>query len=210
LDDPQEKENCQARLIMKHIIILTGFVIMVIVQWVFPGRMIWNKETILNTGKEFRFRMEPYDPFDAFRGKYVHLAFNQSSVQFKDSVDWKEGDMVYALLSTDSSGFVRISDLSKEEPGEDQDYLKVKTGYIYRDSVSYVSIIYPFDRFYMEESKAEYADIAFREAIGDSAKVTYALIRIQHGEGLVEDVMIDGKPLRQVAIERQRQQDLPQ
>jgi len=40
--------------------------------------------------------------------------------------------------------------------------------------------------------------------------VTYALVRIQKGEGIVEDVIIDGKPLRQVAMERQKLEDQPQ
>lgn len=195
---------------MKNIILIGGFLIMVVAQWYVPCRMIFYKEKILTTGKEFRFRTEPYDPYDAFRGKYVHLAFSQTSVQDKDSAYYQQGEMVYALLSTDTSGFAYITRVTRDEPGEETDYLKVNVGYVYFDSVSTISINYPFDRFYMEESKAEHADAAYREAQRDTSKVTYALVRIHKGEGIIEDVIIDGKPIRQVAMERQKLEDMPQ
>jgi uncharacterized membrane-anchored protein len=193
---------------MKRILITTGFALMVALQWFIPGRMIFYKERVLSAGKEFRFRTEPFDPYDAFRGKYVHLAFNQTMVQLKDTANWYQGETIFALLSEDSSGYAMVTELRKEEPGEDVDYLKVVSGYIYQDStVTSVSISYPFDRFYMEESKAQAADDAYHQALSDTSKVTYALVLVHHGEGVVKDVFIDGVPIKQVAIERQKQEE---
>ena len=194
---------------MKNILLIVGFIIMVAAQWYVPGQMIMYKEKILTTGKEFRFRTEPLDPYDAFRGKYVHLAFSQTSVRVIDST-YEQGEKIFALLSVDSSGFARVDSVTRNEPGEETDYLKVTAGYVYYDSVTTVSFYFPFDRFYMEESKAEHADAAYREAQRDTSQVTYALVRIQKGEGIIEDVIIDGKPIRQVAIERQKLEDTPQ
>jgi len=195
---------------MKNILLIGGFLIMVVAQWYVPGQMIFYKEKILTTGKEFRFRTEPYDPYDAFRGKYVHLAFSQTFVRVQDSVDYEQGEKLYGLLSTDTSGFAQITSLTRDEPGDETDYLKVTAGYVYTDSVTVISFNYPFDRFYMEESKAEHADAAYQEAQRDTSKITYALVRIQKGEGIIEDIIIDGKPIRQVAMERQKLEDLPQ
>ena len=195
---------------MKNIILIGGFLIMVVAQWYVPGQMILFKEKILTTGKEFRFRTEPFDPYDAFRGKYVHLAFSQTSIQDKDSAYYQQGEMIYGLLSTDTSGFAHITSVTRDEPGEGTDYLKVTVGYVYVDSVTSISINYPFDRFYMEESKAEHADAAYREAQRDTSKITYALVRIQKGEGIVENIIIDGKPIKEVAIERQKLEGQPQ
>ena len=192
---------------MKKPIIISGFILMVALQWYVPGRMIFYKERVLAAGKEFRFRTEPFDPYDAFRGKYVHLAFNQTSVQVKDSVNWQEGDMIFALLSTDSLGFAKVIGVTKDEPAENADYLKVISGYVYQDSVTSVSINYPFDRFYMEESKASTADEAYHQALRDTSKITYALIKIHKGEGVIVDVFIDGIPLKEVAIQRQKQEE---
>jgi uncharacterized membrane-anchored protein len=195
---------------MKNIVLIGGFLIMVVAQWYVPGQMIMYKEKILSTGKEFRFRTEPYDPYDAFRGKYVHLAFSQTSIQVKDSTYYEQGEKIYALISTDTSGFARITGVTKDEPGEETDYLEVTAGYVYTDSITTVSFNYPFDRFYMEESKAEHADAAYMEAQRDTSKITFALVRIQKGEGIVEDVIIDGKPIREVAIERQKAEEQSQ
>ena len=190
---------------MKRTFILTGFALMVGLQWFIPGRMIFYKERILSEGTEYRFRTEPFDPYDAFRGKYIHLAFNQSTVQLKDSANWNQGEMIFALLTEDSSGYAMITELRKEEPGEDVDYLKVTSGYVYQDSASTsVSISYPFDRFYMEEAKAQAADDAYNQALSDTSKVTYALVLVHHGEGIVKEVFIDGVPIKKVAIERQK------
>jgi hypothetical protein len=121
-----------------------------------------------------------------------------------------KGEMIYGLLSTDTSGFAHITSVTRDEPGEGTDYLKVTVGYVYVDSVTSISINYPFDRFYMEESKAEHADAAYREAQRDTSKITYALVRIQKGEGIVENIIIDGKPIKEVAIERQKLEEQPQ
>lgn len=205
MDDPKEKESAYSILIMKRTVILTGFILMVVLQWFIPGRMIFFKERVLSEGTEYRFRTEPFDPYDAFRGKYIHLAFNQATVQLKDSANWNQGEMIFALLSTDSSGYAMVTELRKEEPEEDVDYLKVISGYVYEDSTSTsVSISYPFDRFYMEESKAQAADDAYHQALSDTSKVTYALVLVHQGEGIVKEVYIDGVPIKKIAIERQK------
>jgi uncharacterized membrane-anchored protein len=99
---------------MKRTFILTGFVLMVVLQWFIPGRMIFFKERVLSEGTEYRFRTEPFDPYDAFRGKYIHLAFNQATVQLKDSANWDQGEIIFALLSTDSSGYAMVTELRKK------------------------------------------------------------------------------------------------
>ncbi len=193
---------------MKKPVIIFGFVLMAIAQWYVPAKMIFYRERIITTGKEFRFKTEPFDPYDAFRGKYVYLVFHQTAVQLRDTTTrWNTGDEVYALLETDSSGFAKVTTVTKDEPGEHVDYLKVTTGYVYQDSVTSLSFNYPFDRFYMEESKAAAANDAYNDALRDTSKVTYALVRVLRGEGVVLNVMIDGVPIKDVAVRRQKQED---
>jgi hypothetical protein len=59
----------------------------------------------------------------------------------------------------------------------------------------------------MEESKASTAEDAYQQAIRDTSKITYALVRIHRGEGVILDVYIDGVPLKAVAIQRQKQEE---
>ncbi|HMB62545.1 MAG TPA: hypothetical protein VKN36_05700, partial [Eudoraea sp.] len=57
---------------------------------------------------------------------------------------------------------------------------------------------YPFDRFYMEESKANEAELTYRQSQRDTSKITYALVRIKNGEAVLKDVMIDGISIREL------------
>lgn len=189
---------------MKKYWIIGGFVIMVLSQWFMPLRMVYGKEIILRQGKEFRFLTRPYDPYDAFRGKYIDLAFEQTSIRVKDfTADY--GENVYAIIGKDSSGFAILTDVTREIPTATTDFIKVKVSYAYPDSngVSAVNIYYPFDRFYMEESKAAYADEAYMEASRDTSMVTYAIIHVLNGDAVIRDVYIDGVPIAEVARKRQ-------
>ena len=53
-------------------------------------------------------------------------------------------------------------------------------------------IEYTFDRFYMEETKAQAAEDMYRESIVDSSQVAYALVNIRNGEAVIRDVLING------------------
>lgn len=193
---------------MKKYILFVCFGLMVIAQWFMPVQMIFGKEKIIRQGKEFRFLTRPYDPYDAFRGKYIDLAFEQTSIRVKDfTADY--GENVYAIIGKDSSGFAILTDVTREIPTATTDFIKVKVSYAYPDSngVSAVNIYYPFDRFYMEESKASFADAAYLEASRDTSMVTYAIVHVLNGDAVIRDVYIDGVPIAEVARKRQMEEE---
>ena len=53
----------------------------------------------------------------------------------------------------------------------------------------------PFDRFYMEESKAPKAEKVYNAANSDQRKETYALVYIKDGTAVLNDVIIDGQSI---------------
>ena len=53
-------------------------------------------------------------------------------------------------------------------------------------------IEFPFDRFYMEESKAYDAELTYNRTLPDTSQVAYALVNIKNGESVLKDVMING------------------
>lgn len=55
-----------------------AFIIITIVQWFVPGKMIWDKEAVLRKGKVFNFRTEPVDPSHPFKGRYIALSFKEN------------------------------------------------------------------------------------------------------------------------------------
>ena len=101
----------------------------------------------------------------------------------------------YVILKTNVAGFVSIDYISKKKPSPGIDFIKAKVDFVLNDPVKTINIAYPFDRFYMEESKAYNAEQEYRESQLDSTKTTYALVSIKDGDAVLKDVFIDEIPL---------------
>lgn len=160
--------------------------------------MIFDKEDVISMGHEYKFRTQPIDPYDPFRGKYVTLNFDANSYTVSDTtVTWERDDDIYVSLTKDSAGFAIIKTVSKMPPVGEDDYVLARVEYTYDGMIS---IVYTFNRFYMEESKAEDAEKQYRSAnMFNSEKEAYAVVSVKKGESALKDVMIDGVSLRVLA-----------
>ena len=185
-------------------IILIAFILVALVQIYVPAKIILDRAIVLNSGKEFKFKTAPIDPIDPFRGKYIDLNFNDNTVEIQNKENWARGETVFVLLTTDNNGFAKISSVSKAKPLDSQDFLKAKIDYITYDAPKLV-IEYPFERFYMEESKAYDAELTYNRVLPDTTQVAYALVNIKNGESILKDVMINGISI--VEIVKQDQQN---
>ena len=184
-------------------IILIAFVLVALVQIYVPAKIILNRSIVLSSGKEFKFKTAPIDPSDPFRGKYINLTFNENTIDIQNKENWTNGENVFVLLTTDNNGFAKIKSVSKAKPLDSRDFLKAKVDYIIYDGPKLV-IEYPFDRFYMEESKAYDAEMTYRRSSRDTSLVTYALVNIKNGESVLKDVMINGIPIREIVKQEQQ------
>lgn len=183
-------------------ILLFAFVLIAIVQLSVPSKMIWDRERILELGKEFKFETAPIDPADPFRGKYIVLQFKEATVLLNSDTQWIEGEQIYAVLKTDNKGFAKIDYVTREKPDFNIDYVNAKIEYVIEFPKKSLHISFPFDRFYMEESKAFDAELAYLETQLDSTKTTYALVVIKEGDAVLKHVLIDGVPIREIVIDR--------
>ena len=179
---------------------------MALVQIYIPASMIFSAENVLTEGVEFKFKTAPIDPTDPFRGKYVDLSFEATSQRVSNAVDWNYGEAVFVTLGTDENGFAKIQSLSKVEPVDSENYVKASINYVSGDSSAHVTIDYPFNRFYMEESKAYDAEQAYRESALDSMQITYALVAVKKGQAVIKEVFVNGVPIREAAMERMENQ----
>lgn len=177
---------------------LTAFIVIAIIQLAIPAKMIWDKERILETGKEFKFETAPIDPSDPFRGKYIVLQYKENTVQVDSEDPWVEGEKIYVILKTDAKGFAAIDNVSKEKPADNTDFVRAKVQFTSGVHSKTLGISYPFDRFYMEESKAYDAEQAYLKSQLDSTKTTYALVNIKNGEAVLKDVLIDGTSIAEI------------
>lgn len=184
-------------------LILPAFALMVLAQWIVPAKMIFDSEAVLTEGTLYKFRTEPIDPSDPFRGKYVTLRFNAERFETDTLYKYANGQEVYALLGLDSGGFATVVNLYPDLPTDlDFNLLKATIGYAYaHDGKQMIDLNFPFNRFYVEESKASDAEQVYWNAQRDSAQVAYAVVKIQNGQGIIENVMINDRPILEIVQE---------
>ncbi len=181
--------------------IWVAFSALVLVQWYGPLSMIFGKEDLIKTGVAYKFRTAPIDPSDPFRGKYVVLNYDMREAVTEADTAFRHNDIAYVLLTTDSLGFAVAKAISLE-PFANPDFIKVEISYV-ANQVVHFSL--PFNRFYMEESKAFSAEQVYWEAQRDSNQVAYASVYVKDGEALVENVFINDVPIKEAAEKWKRE-----
>ena len=92
------------------------FVVAVAAQIMAPALMIRFRETTLREGAQFRFRVAPVDPYDAFRGRYIFLRVESNCVPAIPGVRVSRGTMLCAEIGMDTNGFAYFTAGSVEPP----------------------------------------------------------------------------------------------
>lgn len=184
-------------------IIIILFVIVALVQLYVPAKMIFDSENVLKKGVAYKFEAAPVDPNDPFRGKFINLRFKENSIQVADQSEWKDNEQVYVILGKNNEGYAKIAYITKEIPKNTSDYVKASIDIVSDDKSNMVYVEYPFDRYYMEETKAYEAELTYNEAIRDTAiHDTYALVYVKNGEAVLQDILIDDISIKEIVENR--------
>ena len=138
------------------------------------------------------------DPYDAFRGRYV--ALNYEAASFTNHVPDGEPyrrrrPTLYASIENDADGFAQVTALHRNRPDAGA-YMNVKAWNTHRTDVR---LQFPFDRFYLEESLAPKAESLYLENNRRGATNTYAIVKVLDGFAVLEDLIIDGRPVLEYA-----------
>ena len=153
--------------------------------------MILQKEMVLLKGTAYKFKTAPVDPIDPFIGRYIILNFPQQSYSVSSKDPLQNAKTVYVTFKNNKAGFAEIDQVTASAP-ERTDYLSttISTLDVNKDSVS-IFIQYPFNRFYMEESKAPEAERIYGTELADSSSNVYALVSIYKGDAAIKNVYIN-------------------
>jgi len=183
------------------IILLVAFGLIALIQLFVPANMILNSELVIHKGTEYKFKVAPIDPNDPFRGKYITLDFEADTYYYNDSI-FSRDQLVFVVFSTDYEGYAAIDFVSQLPPNEHSSYVTATVNYVqnhYGPEGKYsVRIDYPFDRFYMEESKAPAAESLYWSAASDSNQIAYALVSVKDGEAVLKDVLINDVSIKEL------------
>ncbi len=184
---------------MKTIHLFIIFIVVAGIQLFVPTQMILNQERILDTGTVYKFKTKPVDPTDPFRGKYITLNYDIESYKTKDSL-WVRAETIYVYLETDSLEFAKVKQVSRVLLDIDNDYIIAKASW-YQKYDKTLNFDLPFNRYYMEETKAYDAEVAYNKANRESiSNNTYALVYIKDGEAVLNDVIIDDISIKDYVV----------
>jgi len=173
---------------MKKKIILILFIASAAAQLFIAVSSIVLNERILANGAVYRFRTEPVDPYDPFRGKYINLDVERSIIA-DAAYRFEEGEKVYVLLERDEDSFARFAGISEGKPSS-ADYIELKISYISGNEIEFEI---PFGRYYIDEDYAEEAEAAYWSESLDGE--TFIEVRVLGGHAVLEELFLDGMPV---------------
>jgi len=165
--------------------------LMLAAQLIIPGSMIVQNEAVLRAGNPYKFKTAPVDPYDVMRGRYVALGVAVDEVAIDSSKDIKRGQIVYAILEQDDTGFAKFKDVALKRP-RDGDYIEAKAGWTGNGKLN---LELPFDRYYMNEYKAPKAEELYRKYSSKDNQDAYIIVKVLKGRAVIKDLYVGGKPI---------------
>jgi uncharacterized membrane-anchored protein len=152
--------------------LVIALAVVIAIQLCTPIYRIANKYDILKSGEAFKFKVNPVDPYDAFRGRYVSL-YTSQEVQ-------GGGVGVYGMIAVDAEGFAYIASVTDHKPDTGA-YVKSNTRYWFS---------LPIERYYMDEKYAPKAETLAWQRDPDSD--CYVDVRVKNGVLVISGLFIDG------------------
>ena len=156
--------------------LLTALALAIALQWALPSYMIYHRYDVLRSGEIFYFSVNPVDPYDAFRGRYVHLYSPQEV----------SGYGKYGLITVGADGFARVTAITDEKPASGP--------YVKSDGGSWFSL--PINRYYMDEHLATKAEAYVQQSAAD--RETYVAVRVKNGDLVISGLYVDGVPIEEI------------
>jgi hypothetical protein len=176
--------------------------VMILYLW-FPWNLIHQQERILREGTQIRLQLQPVDPYDIFRGRYIQLFYGNWEVAYQERPVVAEP--VYLRFRTDTLGFQQPDRIDATPPAGEP-YLTARVLYI--DEEKQTAQIEPPETllyYYMNDEIAPLAEQYFRELNTlrpDQPEQAYAQVRLLKGEARIEQVFLSGQPVGAYVRER--------
>jgi uncharacterized membrane-anchored protein len=163
----------------------------ILVQLFVPAYFVFEKYDTLKTGEEYKFEVALYDPYDAFRGRYVAIrtVAQQNMYERYDSSGLNVSSK-YGLVSLDDEGFAYISSISDVKP-ETGDYIKSA-------SSRYFNL--PVERYYTDEDIApQLQQFLFNSR---QAVKPYIILRVKDGNAVIQGLYVDGVRIEEYLLNK--------
>jgi uncharacterized membrane-anchored protein len=179
-------------------LVWSAFAAAVIAQWAVPLVGVMQHERTLNEGVPVRLRCAAPDPYDMLRGRFLAVNLPNTvprPASLKDR-EFHAGQPIFLLLERDADGLHKVAGVTLERPAEEALYVKASVRWHWRSSDE-IGIVWPVDRYYLNEKLAPEADKWYAETVRDSDGVI-AELRVLEGRLVIEDLTYKGTPFREI------------
>jgi len=176
--------------------IIGGALLAALLQSAALGKIIWDRHSLLENGREVVLQSAMVDPRDLFRGHYVTLNLSVGAMEegtFTIDGELKTGEDIFVSLKPGEYGFWVADVLHAAMPENASapvlrgrlvsDRPVTGTG---NDAPRYV-IRFPFDRYFADRKKAK--DL---EKVRNDRKLGVIISVGGNGEGAVKGISVDG------------------
>ncbi len=146
----------------------------------------------LFSGKEYAFKVVPYDPRDIFRGNYAVLRYNMNSID-PDSIPfgWENattlnyGDPIYVILKQEGIVFEPVK-LQLETPSQEEYFIKgiVESPYFGSGNLQ---LRYGIESFFANEELAQKIELSAQNG-GDSLQVIAKVMISPQGIARIKEI----------------------
>jgi len=151
---------------------------------------IGTREHTLRTGREVRLKTAPVDPRDLFRGDYVILSYEISTIDLSQmgarEQDFSKGKTIYVLIDTIGDYGV-AKGVQVSPPAQDELFLKGRVLSIHGQRVN---VEYGIESYFVPESAGKPLERARRDALDVIAAVD------RRGNAVIKTVLLEGEPVR--------------
>lgn len=173
---------------MNKKIIFIGFALILLS---IPLYLMITSESVLENGVRHKIRLQAYDPFDPFRGKYLRMNYDN---EVQCDVTFQKGDGIYITLDQDSLGYSFFAYGSDEAPENSTDYFKTTvTQQSYGNTVRFRTD--NLSKYFINENKAKPAEKVMWDYQRNHPDSIYVAIRVLDGEVRLEDIYVEETPL---------------
>jgi len=159
----------------QYIGLIAVLVLVLVIVLVF---VLYNQWPLM-TGKHIVLDTRPVDPFDPFRGQYMTIGYEISTITHS-SVGFSEEDTIYVSLKEDDEGIWRSEGASKTKPALG-DFIKGKVTSV---SGNRVNVDYGIEQYFFER----HADLPTRN-------ITVEVSVASSGRAKLVQLLHNGEPV---------------
>jgi len=155
------------------------------------AKIVYDRVTLLRTGREVVLKLVPRDPRDPFKGYYSSLNYDISRLDRRliagNRTDFSPGDTAYVVLRAGPDGHAVAASLYPSMPVEMPGDL-IARGRVSSVAPDRIDLTYGIEEFYVPEADAARLD----DIPVDSIRIVAAAGA--DGELAIKRLLVDGKP----------------